>query len=610
MIRPRISPPGKEKSGTKPDRFDAISRNPYWLNVVRFFCGCFSKGELLDLADRVGELIGDTLLGKSRHPALLGAMLLADWVFAQSPKAVDQVAKTLSTRDSLRRLLGKSVKYHSEQELQIPASCGGSLVLRKAFDFLEDPQTRPDLGRRLSAFINMNASAGEIDVRWLASAQHTLHNQVERWLRIGRDLGSLERVDKGPIMAVIGNGLLDDSIVDLLCSAGRYDCVLTSDANATLFESRLLSTVSRDNRPPSWGKDPLYLLPMFLSLPHFAIGRGMFGYEAYLEALDRFKNLRSAREPGLKFEFDFSQRAFELSCKIADLLIGETVDRTSSMEWERLLEECRTAFGNRPAILLAANNMSRIRSRRRLKPVDLANEDRPICDRIRWARSQATDATWWGKQLGQVSNSADQFLFHLVYWTCTPIDVVFEMADGVAANLSELPAEKWSTLLSCLRAMGPVYNCRGGGASANQPLPQRMPSRRLAFLIGVKAPVAYGREIFLAHFRDNSHDCHSMILGFRQLWAFEAALSCALPWQSALSIIRSTYTRGASQQIAHLLLGKRIALPDSVADEILTKAKRYPVDLWEIAEANASERTRRAIRPVGRVARDEHWSIN
>jgi hypothetical protein len=39
------SPPGRERKGTKPDRFDGLARNPYWLNVTRFFAGCFSKGE-------------------------------------------------------------------------------------------------------------------------------------------------------------------------------------------------------------------------------------------------------------------------------------------------------------------------------------------------------------------------------------------------------------------------------------------------------------------------------------------------------------------------------------------------------------------------------------
>ena len=38
------SPPGNESQGTKPDRFDAIAENFYWLNVTRFYAGCYSKG--------------------------------------------------------------------------------------------------------------------------------------------------------------------------------------------------------------------------------------------------------------------------------------------------------------------------------------------------------------------------------------------------------------------------------------------------------------------------------------------------------------------------------------------------------------------------------------
>jgi hypothetical protein len=57
------SPTGAERGGTKPDRFDAIARNFYWLNVARFFCGCFSKGELHDLAERVKDLLDDPILG-------------------------------------------------------------------------------------------------------------------------------------------------------------------------------------------------------------------------------------------------------------------------------------------------------------------------------------------------------------------------------------------------------------------------------------------------------------------------------------------------------------------------------------------------------------------
>ena len=40
------SPTGRERSGTKPERFEVIVRNFYWLNVTRFYGGCFSRGEL------------------------------------------------------------------------------------------------------------------------------------------------------------------------------------------------------------------------------------------------------------------------------------------------------------------------------------------------------------------------------------------------------------------------------------------------------------------------------------------------------------------------------------------------------------------------------------
>ncbi len=50
------SPPGSEQRGTKPERFDALARNFYWLNATRFYSGCFSRGELTSLAEGIEEL--------------------------------------------------------------------------------------------------------------------------------------------------------------------------------------------------------------------------------------------------------------------------------------------------------------------------------------------------------------------------------------------------------------------------------------------------------------------------------------------------------------------------------------------------------------------------
>ncbi len=139
------SPTGHEKGGTKPDRFDAIARNFYWLNVTRFFCGCLSKSELLDLAERVKELINDFSLGRTRHPAMLAAMLLSDWVFSQAPKAVIELVTALAVPDTLRKLLPGDARFRPDQVVQLPETCGAPEIVSRAFEMLQDPNTQSDL---------------------------------------------------------------------------------------------------------------------------------------------------------------------------------------------------------------------------------------------------------------------------------------------------------------------------------------------------------------------------------------------------------------------------------------------------------------------------------
>src|SRR5256885_4254578 len=87
--------PGKERPGSKPDRFDAIARNFYWLNVTRFYAGCYSKGELPSLVERLQELKNEDGFRTTNYPQVLAATLLADWVFAQNPKSVEILADLL-----------------------------------------------------------------------------------------------------------------------------------------------------------------------------------------------------------------------------------------------------------------------------------------------------------------------------------------------------------------------------------------------------------------------------------------------------------------------------------------------------------------------------------
>jgi hypothetical protein len=125
-------------------------------------------------------------------------------------------------------------------------------------------------------------------------------------------------------------------------------------------------------------------------------------------------------------------------------------------------------------------------------------------------------------------------------------------------------------------------------------------------MIGLKDRLNYGRAVFLDNLMA-SNDRHPVVAEFRQSQAFEAALSGALDWGTALSIIRSTYADSAAYQVSRILGGRRDTFPEVVVQQILANAKDYPVQLWELAEGAASARVRKAIRPVGTIARKDRW---
>ena len=80
---------GSPCSGTLPDRFDAIASNFYWLNVARFYAGCYDSGQLASLsAFALEELKSRSEFQLIGHVSKLAITLLSDYVFSQSPKLV------------------------------------------------------------------------------------------------------------------------------------------------------------------------------------------------------------------------------------------------------------------------------------------------------------------------------------------------------------------------------------------------------------------------------------------------------------------------------------------------------------------------------------------
>lgn len=130
------SPPGSEQRGTLPERFDALCRDFFWLNVTRFYAGCYSKGELPSLVDRLEDLARAPGYKNTSHPQSLAATLLADWVFAQHPKSMKQVVALILDGIGLRYITSGGRRYRRGEPLVLPKQSGNEELVERCFVLL------------------------------------------------------------------------------------------------------------------------------------------------------------------------------------------------------------------------------------------------------------------------------------------------------------------------------------------------------------------------------------------------------------------------------------------------------------------------------------------
>lgn len=137
------SPTGREKGGTRPDRFAALSRNPYWTNVTRFYAGNYSKGELPGLREGLEELLAIPVYGKTSGPSSLALTLLSDWVFSQSIPSRQAILKALCEVERFR-IFASTTYGRGRALITLPERQGRAEIVRAALDGLLNARSWDD----------------------------------------------------------------------------------------------------------------------------------------------------------------------------------------------------------------------------------------------------------------------------------------------------------------------------------------------------------------------------------------------------------------------------------------------------------------------------------
>ncbi len=103
--------PGIVKAGQKHERLFALLQRPYWSNVLRFFAGCFTFGELDGLTQMISNSSSYIDISTAMTSRRLMATLLADRVFAENPLAEQASLRYALDVSGLRQLSASNVNF-------------------------------------------------------------------------------------------------------------------------------------------------------------------------------------------------------------------------------------------------------------------------------------------------------------------------------------------------------------------------------------------------------------------------------------------------------------------------------------------------------------------
>jgi hypothetical protein len=599
------SPTGKERAGSKPDRFDAIARNHYWLNVTRFFCGCFSKGELLDLADRVKQLTDDPVQARTKYPSTLAAWLLSDWVFSQSQAAIRSLATSLDSASAIRKLAPALGRYQLSDVIRIPEACGGRGVWLRAMSLLLERELKWDVAHRLAVFVRFNASIAETTSIWLEKLADQDGSSFNRWLGIGGDLGCLRDLPKEKVRGLLAGRGPSIETTRILWASDHEDCIVNSAGDLELLREEFRSSFPY-RRGRKEIKPPFYLtLEVLAELSSPILGVSIAGDTSHQlhDSLLAFAKADSQASLRVACPGDFADCCYEVTRLIAGRQAASDLPFSSGILWEQAIEDCRSSLGEiLPVVNAAINVVGQAGQRgRRVAPFDLYDRNVPLCDRLRYARSQTKEAAWWQGTFIDAKDDFDRALCNLIYWKWAPLRVVQNTESVASQSLESFGQRDWEVFLrfACRRHWDPdLESAQKPKRGAN---PYTGTSKRFALMLANKDPATFGLPIFKSHFIDSS-ESEIACVQFRQASAQIAAGKGELDWSTALRIVRDTYRQGAAFAIQ-----TNSRLPVHVVDKILAEPDDYPAELWDRAEGQAAALARKSMQPIAKIATKERW---
>ena len=608
------SPTGDEHQGTRSDRWRALSRNNYWLNVARFYAGCYSEGELASLVEELRALCNDEVFRFTSHPQLLTATLLGDWVFSQRPRAIEGAVDLLLEPHGLRMLLagGGSESRHVEDVI-VRDPVGRRRLVSACKELVKSDRPTEQVLEVVWSVLRPNAEPEELYDWWIEELRSADNADASQWCVIGGPLQCWSIVDIETVRDLLGRKEVPAaSVIAGLLYANRMD-VLEGDEE--LFKAAVEAVLAGER--VDWSRGGSLLQRLAGSVERTSLGRhdsrsAFVRRLSLLEYLSRFRGYEG-------YEKDITWPSFAAAESCARLVqtFTSAAERpltewnTSTEPWDRIVQQGISEFGERPRFVELANLAAGIRSKgeKCQDSPDLFDFHRPLVRRARYARLRAGSRKWWSKQLQSATNADQVRMALLLLATWAGARTIEELAEEFDKLVVSLGTSEWYSLHSSLRKAVEVNS----GRPWIRPLTIRVSALppsfnvRTAALLAERCTPATKDELYERYLADYKGD-DSIVVSLRAEVQVRRTLRDKTKWSQAIEGLKSSYSLGApTGRALFLRLRHRVPLPDTVAREVVAQPLEFPTALVWVAEAHCRQLDAARILPVGRVADDEGW---
>ena len=416
------SPTGKEKKGTKPERFNTIARNIYWNNVVRFYAGCFDKGELPMLVDELKDLQNDNLLKYTNYPKLLTSQLLSDWVFSQYPKFLKDVVKIIINGINIGNIINQGGHFYgSDEPILLPDECGRAEIIKECFEQLKHfPHN--DYAVELIGLITNNQSEKTLEL-WMNELSRISSEKILHWLEYAYRMEIIYKISKEILLNIVSqenNLSLQEQELQIIINSNRFD-VINQDIKLKqiALEGILSGIIYVIPRRKKYDSTLQYL--SLLLQPHIiksiiyeteGKNESFFDYISNRFGFYNFHNKYSEDDLNIEtFSDDNIDKLInKLYTDIADLLQSDLFEWKNNIDkWDLLIEKLRVIFGDKWAFKILSSIIVGLKDKNPLekKYYSLSDTSLSLCDRAKYARLNSGNLSYWEREF----NHSNDFLF-------------------------------------------------------------------------------------------------------------------------------------------------------------------------------------------------------